>query len=234
MWVNHASRLWLCCAASRTPPPCGPRTTSGTVFLPPSMKRNFAAWLAIMSMVSAMKSKIWISTTGRIPAIAAPTPQPTNVASEIGVSPHPRLAELLHEPCAYREDAAGLADVLAHQEHALVTRHLLAQRLVESLGEAELAGPGRRRRRIVGVRGVDRTDHRIDTGLGAGPPELDRPIELPFDLSVDRPEPIGRPVAGDRDHVREPLDRIARHPVAELILGRGSWRFARIECWPQR
>ena len=37
-------------------------------------------------MVSAMKSKIWISTTGRMPAIAAPTPQPTKVASEIGVS----------------------------------------------------------------------------------------------------------------------------------------------------
>ena len=57
MCANQASRLWLCCAASRTPPPCGPRTTSGTVFRPPSMKRNFAAWLVIMSMVSAMKSR---------------------------------------------------------------------------------------------------------------------------------------------------------------------------------
>ena len=68
------------------PPPWGPRTTSGTVGLPPSMKRNLAAWLTSMSMVSATKSKIWISTTGRIPAMAAPTPQPTKVASEIGVS----------------------------------------------------------------------------------------------------------------------------------------------------
>src|SRR5436309_2359043 len=68
------------------PPPWGPRITSGTVGRPPSMKRNFAAWLTSWSIVSATKSKIWISTTGRSPAIAAPTPAPTNVASEIGVS----------------------------------------------------------------------------------------------------------------------------------------------------
>src|SRR2546425_279863 len=68
------------------PPPWGPRITSGTVGRPPSMKRNFAAWLTSWSIVSATKSKIWISTTGLSPAIAAPTPAPTNVASEIGVS----------------------------------------------------------------------------------------------------------------------------------------------------
>ena len=66
------------------------------------MKRNFAAWFAIMSMVSAMKSKIWTSTTGRIPAMAAPTPQPTNAASEIGVSrtrasPNSRISPALTE-----------------------------------------------------------------------------------------------------------------------------------------
>ena len=33
-----------------------------------------------------MKSQIWISTTGRMPATAAPTPAPTKVASEMGVS----------------------------------------------------------------------------------------------------------------------------------------------------
>ena len=37
-------------------------------------------------MVKATKSNICISTTGLMPAIAAPTPHPTNVASEIGVS----------------------------------------------------------------------------------------------------------------------------------------------------
>ena len=50
------------------------------------MYRNFAAWFTIWSIVIATKSKIWISTTGRRPAIAAPTPAPRKVASEIGVS----------------------------------------------------------------------------------------------------------------------------------------------------
>ena len=50
------------------------------------MKRNFAAWLTSMSIISVTKSKIWTSTIGRMPAIAAPTPAPQKVASEIGVS----------------------------------------------------------------------------------------------------------------------------------------------------
>ena len=45
-----------------------------------------AAWLTIMSIIRVTKSKIWTSTIGRMPAIAAPTPAPQNVASEIGVS----------------------------------------------------------------------------------------------------------------------------------------------------
>ena len=39
-----------------------------------------------MSIIRVTKSKIWTSTIGRMPAIAAPTPAPQNVASEIGVS----------------------------------------------------------------------------------------------------------------------------------------------------
>src|SRR6185437_15317247 len=47
---------------------------------------TFAAWLAIWSMTSAMKSPNIISTTGRSPVIAAPIPRPVKPASEIGVS----------------------------------------------------------------------------------------------------------------------------------------------------
>ena len=39
-----------------------------------------------MSTASATKSKNWNSMTGRKPVSAAPTPQPVNAASEIGVS----------------------------------------------------------------------------------------------------------------------------------------------------
>src|SRR4030095_4618772 len=136
-WMNHASRLCECWAASRMPPPCGPRITSGTVGLPPSMYRNFAAWLTIWSMVIATKSKIWISTTGRRPDTAAPTPIPTNVGSEMGVSrtrPSPHAAGL-PEPPAHSEDATDQAHVLAHQEHAPVARHLLPEGLVERFDE---------------------------------------------------------------------------------------------------
>ena len=45
-----------------------------------------AAELMIWSIASSAKLTVMISTIGRSPAIAAPTPMPTIVFSEIGVS----------------------------------------------------------------------------------------------------------------------------------------------------
>ena len=45
-----------------------------------------AAWLTIWSNASSAKLIVISSTTGRRPVIAAPTPTPTIVFSEIGVS----------------------------------------------------------------------------------------------------------------------------------------------------
>ena len=45
-----------------------------------------AAWLTIWSIASSEKLIVISSTTGRSPVIAAPTPIPTIVFSEIGVS----------------------------------------------------------------------------------------------------------------------------------------------------
>ena len=45
-----------------------------------------AAWLTIWSIASSEKLIVMSSTTGRRPVIAAPTPMPTIVFSEIGVS----------------------------------------------------------------------------------------------------------------------------------------------------
>src|SRR6201999_3020752 len=45
----------------------------------------FAAWLTICSSESVRKSSYMISTTGRMPCIAAPMPAPTIAISEIGV-----------------------------------------------------------------------------------------------------------------------------------------------------
>ena len=43
-------------------------------------------WLTIWSMASSEKLIVISSTIGRSPVIAAPTPMPTSVFSEIGVS----------------------------------------------------------------------------------------------------------------------------------------------------
>src|SRR6476646_7694151 len=49
------------------------------------MYRCFAAWLMICSQASVRKSSYMISTTGRMPCMAAPMPAPTIAISEIGV-----------------------------------------------------------------------------------------------------------------------------------------------------
>ena len=66
--------------------PPGMRATSGTRPWPPNMKRFLAAWFTSSSMPHSAKSTTRISTTGRRPASAMPTPAPMIAASEIGVS----------------------------------------------------------------------------------------------------------------------------------------------------
>ena len=86
MWVYQASSDWLCWAADERHMPIGWRTTSGTRAWPPNMKRALAAWLTSSSTAQSAKSAKRISTTGRVPIIAAPTAAPMMQASEIGVS----------------------------------------------------------------------------------------------------------------------------------------------------
>ena len=62
------------------------RITSGTFTWAPNMYRIDAALLITWSSASSEKLIVISSTTGRSPAIAAPTPMPTIVFSEIGVS----------------------------------------------------------------------------------------------------------------------------------------------------
>ena len=77
-----------------------------------------------------------ISTTGRSPAIAEPTPMPTIVFSEIGVSRTRFSPNSSSRPGGDLEGALEHAHVLAHDEDRLVGLHLLAQRLVERLAVA--------------------------------------------------------------------------------------------------
>ena len=78
------------------------------------------------------------STMGFRPAIAAPMPAPTMTDSAIGVSFTRFVAELFEEALRDGVGAAVGADVLAHEEDALVVLELLAQRLAERLAVGDL------------------------------------------------------------------------------------------------
>ena len=87
-----------------------------------------------------------MSTTGRIPVIAAPTPIPVIPASEIGESMMRSGPNSSTRPEQHLERRAGLGDVLADDEDRGIAAHLLAQRLVDGLAERQLAHAGRLRR----------------------------------------------------------------------------------------
>ena len=63
-------------AGGDQPAPPWVRTVSGTVTWPPDIVRCFAPWFTICSIASVVKSSYMISTTGRIPCMAAPMPAP--------------------------------------------------------------------------------------------------------------------------------------------------------------
>ena len=85
-WAYQFSRLCECCAASCRPAPVAIRMTIGTENCPPDMCRSSAAVLTIWSSASRLKLTVMISTIGRRPPIAAPTPAPTKPSSDRGVS----------------------------------------------------------------------------------------------------------------------------------------------------
>ena len=96
--ASHASRLWLCWAPAPRPAPEATVMTSGTRTSPPNMNFILAAWFTTWSRQTARKSMNMMSTTGRSPREAAPTPAPTIAASEIGVSIIRRAPNSLSSP----------------------------------------------------------------------------------------------------------------------------------------
>ena len=106
--------------------PIGMRATRGTRPWPPNMKRFLAAWLTISSMPHSAKSTTRISTTGRRPASAMPTPAPRIAASLIGVSITRCVAEARLQSLVLAEDAAA-AHVFADHHHVGVGLHFVQQ-----------------------------------------------------------------------------------------------------------
>ena len=110
---------------------CG--SPAGTLNWPPDMCSSVAALFTIWSSASRLKLTVMISTIGRMPPSAAPIPAPTNADSDSGVSRMRSGPNSSSRPEADREAAAVAADVLAHQEDALVALQRLADRLAHRL-----------------------------------------------------------------------------------------------------
>ena len=119
MWASSASRLCECWLPDERPAPNWVRTVSAISAAPPVMNGSLAAWLSSWSRQTPTKSRYISSTTGRIPAMAAPTPRPMIAVSEIGVS-RTRSPNRSCRPAHQPEDVAAGADVDAGDEHALV------------------------------------------------------------------------------------------------------------------
>ena len=77
-----------------------------------------------------------MSTTGRRPVIAAPTPRPVKPGSEIGVSMMRSLPNSSTSPFSTLNGGARLGDVLAEQDDPRVAAHLFGERLADRLAEA--------------------------------------------------------------------------------------------------
>ena len=186
MCAYQPSRLCECCAASWRPAPVAMRITSGTLNCPPDMCRSVAALFTIWSSASRLKLTVMISTIGRIPPSAAPMPAPTNADSDSGVSRMRSGPNSSSRPLLTRVAAAVAADVLAHQEHALVGAQRLADRLrasprgrssVSVAGALMPAAPPSRRSASRSSTGSQRA------GLG----ERDRRVDLVGDRPLRAP-----------------------------------------------
>ena len=102
----------------------------------------FDAWLTRLSIVSGRKSPNMISMIGRSPQTALPNAAPAIASSEIGVSNTPRRPVLGGQFGRHREHTSGSRDVLAEEDHALVARELLVDRLADRVPEFELLSHG--------------------------------------------------------------------------------------------
>ena len=87
--------------------------------------------LTIWSKAHEMKSPNCISSTGRIPSIAAPIAGADDQRLRNRRVDHAVFAEGIEQPFGNLERAAQFADVLAHHEDVVVAAHLFMQRLVD-------------------------------------------------------------------------------------------------------
>src|ERR671919_2957166 len=199
--TNQASSCCACCAPGDQPAPPCVRIVSGTLTWPPDIVRCFAAWLTSCSIESVRKSSYMISTTGRIPCIAAPIPLPTIAISEIGVLRTRCGPNSSRSPCVTAIEppisamSSPMRNTLSSSRRARASASRTASRYVVS-----------------GIHVLERV-----LGLRVGPRlgELDGGLDLARDLGVERLEVLVR----ELEPCAEELDRVLRVALAlELLL----------------
>ena len=80
-----------------------------------------------------------ISTTGRMPVMAAPTPMPADAGFGDRRIDHALCAEFFDQARKHFERRARLGDIFADDENRRIAAHLFGQGFVDRLGEGDLA-----------------------------------------------------------------------------------------------
>ncbi len=192
MCASSASRLCECWLPDERPAPNCVRTVSAICAAPPVMNGSLAAWFRSWSRHTPRKSRYISSTTGRMPAIAAPTPSPTIALSEIGVS-RTRSPNSSCRPRVSPNTLPPAATSMPATNTPLVGRQLGLERIVHRVHDAEDGHPLARGDLGLLGRGRARTTKSCSVstaGVGSAARRRDRRIELARDLLVHRVEDV--------------------------------------------
>src|SRR6266853_2609867 len=166
-------------------------------------------------MMIVRKSPNMMSTIGRMPAIAAPTPMPEKPASEIGVSMIRSLPNSSTSP-------VSTLNVVPASATSSPMRMTFGSRRISSAMASLMASPKDSSRTFVAVSSIDVLGDLARVRIGRGDRELDRRIHLRDQLGLNRiePGPVGhavrhQPFAVQRDGIAlgHPLLLFGLRPV---------------------
>src|SRR5438309_302115 len=130
--------------------------------------------------MSVRKSPNMMSTTGRRPVMAAPTPIPVNPGSEIGVS----ITRSLPNSSTRPDRTLNGVPASATSSPMMHTRE---SRRISSASASRMASPNVSSRTVVWVTvsGIDVLLRLVDGGIGRGDGEFHGGIHLRFDLGLN-------------------------------------------------
>src|SRR5947207_11866309 len=129
-------------------------------------------------MMSARKSPNMMSTTGRMPAMAAPTANPVNPASEIGVSTTRSLPNSSTRPFTTLKGVPASATSSPKST-------TLGSRRISSLSASRIASPKESSRPAATVSGIDILVNAPRVGIGRVLRELDGGIHFSGHFPLD-------------------------------------------------